>query len=487
MSGPVRGPSRAASQVFRTQPEPSQPVANLLETVMLRRLSGCAGLVSLLALGMSSPVLAAGANAYRQTILVANDAKYQPTALVDPNLVNPWGIALRPPGAGGHFWTSNAGTGTTTTYIGDVPGLPLYQDGLKVVPIVTSAYDRMPFETGADGIAQVTGQVYNAASDYVGQPAEFHVSGPAINYSNGSAYGTDSGAAKFIFVTQDGTINAWRTKTDPGMLEAVVIKDYSQSASIVPGTQIPGQRRPGFNGVAITTDRWTTDASGNKVADNRLYVADFANGHILTFDNQWNDISERTPFARPADLSETWMPFNVQVLGDGRVYVAWTENSLEIDEPTEEVAGPGLGRIVAYDRDGTLLQDYREHALLNNPWGMVIAPEDFGAFGGDLLVANFGDGTVVAYDRQTGEEKGYLRDEAGEIIVIDGIWGLTFGNGVHLGQANHLYFTAGPDEERDGLFGKLELASAPVPEPSRYAMLLAGLGLVGVALRRRVH
>lgn len=115
-----------------------------------------------------------------QTNLVSSHAKYNPTAMVDENLVNPWGIALRPPGAGGHFLTSNAGTGTTTTYIGDVPGLQLYQDGLKVVPIVTAALDKDLLNVqAADGVTQVTGQVYNAASDHAGQPAEFFVSGPA--------------------------------------------------------------------------------------------------------------------------------------------------------------------------------------------------------------------------------------------------------------------------------------------------------------------
>ncbi len=447
-------------------------------------------LISALSLLFSANAFSAGANAYEQTILVANDAKYNPTFMVDPYLVNPWGIALRPPGAGGHIWTSNAGTGTTTTYIGDVyrsiiggADIPMYQDGLKVVPIVTSSWDNQLYETGSDGIAQVTGQVYNAASDFAGQPVEFFVQGPAINYSNGTAYGNDAGAAKFIFVTQDGTINAWRTKTDPGMLEAVVVKDYSEASTIVPGTQTPGQRRPGFNGVAMTVDHWTTDGSGNPVADNRLYVADFANGNIMTFDNQWNDISASTPFARPADLSETWMPFNVQVLGDDRIYVAWTENSLEIDEPTEEVPGPGIGRIVAYDRDGNVLQDYTDHALLNNPWGMVIAPEDWGAFGGALLVANFGDGTIAAYDVATGASLGYLKDADGNVISIDGIWGLTFGNGWSLGDADSLYFTAGPNEEADGILGRLTVT--PVPEAETYAMMLSGLGLVGFAAARR--
>lgn len=411
---------------------------------------------------------AAGSNAYTQTNLVANRAEFNPTSLVDPYLVNPWGIALRPPGAGGHIWTSNAGTGTTTTYIGDVNGLPLYQDGLKVVPIVTSARDMDLVQTGSDGIANVTGQVYNAASDFAGQPVEFRVSGPAINYSNGTPYGIDNGSAKFVFVTLDGTVNAWRTKTDPGMLEAVVVKDYSNIDFAAQGLR----NRPGFTGVAMTTDK----------ADNRLFVADFSNGRVQSFDNQWTEITAQTPFARPAGLSATYAPFNVQQLADGRIYVAWAENALEIDDPTEEVPGAGLGRIAAYDREGKLLQDYSAHSLLNAPWGMAIAPDSFGAFAGALLVANFGDGTIAAYDVASGAELGYLRDADGNVISIDGIWGLTFGNGVALGDAKALYFTAGPNEERDGLFGRLNVQA--VPEPSTYAMWLAGLGLLAGARRR---
>ncbi|WIV99495.1 hypothetical protein [Kinneretia aquatilis] len=101
------------------------------------------------------------------------------------------------------------------------------QDGLKLVPIVTSARDRDPFSTGSEGVVQVTGQVYNAASDVAGQPLEFKVSGPAVNYNNGQSAGVIEGSSKLVFVTMDGTINAWRSGTNPDMLEAVVVKDYS--------------------------------------------------------------------------------------------------------------------------------------------------------------------------------------------------------------------------------------------------------------------
>lgn len=392
----------------------------------------------------------AGQSAYIQTNLVANKASYNPTFRVDPDLVNGWGIALRPPGAGGHIWISNAGTGTTTTYIGDANGQPLHQDGLKVVPIVTSARDLDPVQTGSDGIAQVTGQVYNASSDLPGQPVEFYVEGPAIDYNTNADVGIDAGSAKFIFVTLDGTINAWRTKTNPGMLEAVIVKDYSQQAFSY-----------SFTGVAMTVDPYTLDAFGSPVVDNRLYVADFGNGQVLTYDNQWNDITDPTKFQRPAGLPATYRPFNIQVLADNRIYIAWAENSLEIDEPSEEIPGPGFGRIAAYDRDGNLLQDFPQHDLLNAPWGMAIAPYNFGDFSNALLVANFGDGTIAGYDIATGAELGYLRDAKGDVISVDGIWGLTFGNGVSLGDLDALYFTAGPDEERDGVFGSLRLAPAP--------------------------
>ena len=132
------------------------------------------------ALGLLTPSAKAQTNVYSQKVLIANRTGFEDGALIDPHMINAWGIALRPPGAGGHFWISNAGTASTSTYIGDAHGEPLHQDGLKIV------YLDGPLISYEDGIANVTGQVYNAASDFPDQPVEFPVSGPASNLSKGS-------------------------------------------------------------------------------------------------------------------------------------------------------------------------------------------------------------------------------------------------------------------------------------------------------------
>jgi uncharacterized protein (TIGR03118 family) len=408
---------------------------------------------------------------FDDTILVANDARYAPTVMVDPNLVNPWGIALRPPGIGGHIWLSNAGTGTTTTYIGDVGGKALYQDGLKVIPIQVGA--------GWDGVtpAQVTGQVYNAASDIAGQPAEFWVSGAAADWRTGQPVpvGTISGPSKFVFVTLEGTINAWRSGTNPGMTEALVVKDMSGAYAQQQGLAYT----PVLTGVAMTTDAYKV-VGGKAVADNRLYVTDFANDRVMVFDNQWNDISHQVQFQRPADLQTEFAPFNVQVL-DGQIYVAYAQTELPW-EPGEPVRAVAAGRVVAYDRDGNIVQDFADQLPMNAPWGLAIAPSSWGALGGKLLVGNFGDGSIAAYDRATGTFVDFLRDAKGQVIHIDGLWGLTFGNGVALGDANALYYAAGPRLEEDGLFGRLTVSA--VPEPQALALMLAGMAVLIIRRRR---
>jgi uncharacterized protein (TIGR03118 family) len=380
-------------------------------------------------------------NVYTQKILVANRPGFGDDALIDKHLINPWGIALRPPGAGGHIWISNAGSLSTSTYVGDARGVPLHQDGLKIV------FLDGPLISYEDGLANVTGQVYNAASDFPGQPIEFPVSGPASDLSGAAPapIGTIAGAAKFVFVTTDGTINAWRSSTKESMNTAVIVKDYSDHGR----DQIRGQAHlSAFTGVAMSAEAQAT---------NRLYVADFENKIVRVIDNRWTDITSSVPFARPADLPEEFSPYNIQLLGR-RLYVTYAVIDYGADEPAKEAPAPGAGRVVAYDLDGRVVQRFADAGRLNSPWGLAIAPEHFGPLAGALLVGNFGDGTIAAFDPGSGAFLDHLRDAAGKPIVIDKLWGLAFGNGVSLGDADSLYFTAGPNFEQDGVFGRLRYA-----------------------------
>ena len=377
-------------------------------------------------------------NVFSQKILVANRPQLAPDALIDPHLINPWGIALRPPGAGGHIWISNAGNLSTSTFVGDVHGTPLRQDGLKIV------FLEGPLISYEDGLANVTGQVYNAASDFPGQPVEFPVSGPASNLSSGvpAPIGTVTGSAKFVFVTTDGTINAWRASTAESMDRAVLVKDYSDHGR----DQVRAlPHLPAFTGVAM---------SASKGAGNRLYVADFQNAMIRVLDHRWDDITAKIRFERPLGIPANFSPYNIQLL-NGRLYVAFAAVDVDAEEPATDVPAPGAGHVVAYDLDGRIVKEFADAGRLNSPWGLAIAPASFGPFGGALLIANFGDGTIAAFDAATGVFRDCLRDRTGTPITIDKIWGLAFGNGVSLGDADSLYFTAGPNEEQDGIFGRL--------------------------------
>jgi len=388
---------------------------------------------------------------YVQTNLVANKAEYHPQ-IVDESVHDAWGIALRPPGAGGHIWISNATKGTSTEYIGDVPGNPLHQDGLKVVGL-----DQPGFTD--HGYAFVTGQAYNSASDVPGQPEEFHVAGPADNHKTSPAQsipGGFSGSAKFVFVTEDGCINAWSANTAVAMSSAPVVINYSKTAPA-----LPSRANCVFTGVALTNNAFNTDAYA-KAGGNHLFATDIRNNVIRVFDNKWQDVTSTFHFQTPETVGRLH-PFNILDLG-GHLFVAYADFDPESDEGQEQILGAGLGHVVEYNEDGTLVKDFHTHGVLNAPWGMAIAPASFGTFANDLLVANFGDGTISAFDLASGDFVGYLRDPDTKIISIDGLWGITFGNGVSLGDANALYFTAGPNNEEDGLFGRLNPRGGQVPK-----------------------
>jgi len=402
-------------------------------------------------LAISVPIHAAG---YRQTNLVASTDAYG-ASIVDPTLINAWGIAIRPAGFGGHFWVESNGAGTTNQFIGDVGGTPLYSDDLRLVTVPGPAI------APAASIGTPTGVVFNPGT-------QFKITQGSITES-----------AKFIFATDTGTVSAWteRKNTDGSF-------DRPTFAKLMVDRSSAGAH---YFGIALSPD------------NDRIHVANFgANAGIQTFDSNFSEMGTPTAFANPFSASATtkpgdYAPFNIQALTgpDGtNLFVPYAKTQEDPERPGqilggEEASGAGLGRLAEFDASGALLHTWDDHGLLNAPWGVAFAPDDFGAYSGKLLVGNFGDGTIVAFDPATHQAIDYLRDEQGHVISIDGLWGLQFGNGASLGRADALYFAAGPLGETEGLFGRLE--AAPVPEPETWAMFTAGLLFLGWNARRRMH
>jgi uncharacterized protein (TIGR03118 family) len=240
--------------------------------------------------------------------------------------------------------------------------------------------------------------------------------------------GMQSGPARFIFATESGVIAGW-------------------SPAVPPATQARvGNSNPdaSYKGLAI---------SGNPA--DRLYAADFRNARVAVFGPTFNPIVDPDAFVDPM-LPDGYAPFGIQNIG-GKIFVAYAKQD---EDGEEEVAGHGLGFVDAFDTSGNLLGRVAQHGQLNAPWGLAQAPADFGRFSGDLLVGNFGDGEINAYEMQSNgfHFRGTLRDADNKPIAIDGLWALQFGKGqlTNNGPTNTLFFTAGPDEETHGLFGTIK-------------------------------
>jgi uncharacterized protein (TIGR03118 family) len=273
-------------------------------------------------------------------------------------------------------------------------------------------------------------------------PGDGSVTGQAFNGTTG--FNSDL----FLFVSEDGTISGWR-----GAL--------GTTAEVL---QLPSDAY--YKGAALAT------ISGNSY----LYAANFHSGNI--------DILKGTPGApdlaaklTDPGLPSGFAPFNIQLLG-GKLYVAYAMQGSGKDEQ----AGPGLGFVSVFDTQGNFLSRVASMGTLNAPWGLAIAPPSFGSFAGDLLVGNFGDGTINAFNLANNTFVGQLAGRDGNPLVIDGLWGLTVGNGGSAGSSDRIYFSAGPGDESHGLFGVI----ASVPEPS--SIVLFSLGLLSLAIfgsRRR--
>lgn len=364
-------------------------------------------------------------NNYLATNLVASSAAYDP-AIVDPSMVDAWGLANRPAGKGGHIWVAANKTGTSLEYVGDVGGTPLNQQDLKVISVPGSPDTDPGAPANATQLGQPTGVIFNTAS---------------------TRFVVDQGVmklpAKFIFAGQDGTISAWTEQANPN----------GSTTQLAWATRVvdDSEQKAQYFGLAITPDQ------------TRLLVADFGDQPgIKSFDADWKSIPTEgfeNPFLKGAVKPNSLLPWNVTTIGD-HVYVSFAEvgaDETNSKAPSigEENHAAGAGRIVEYNNDGSLVKVLDDKGSLDAPWGVSIAPPGFGKLAGDLLIANFGDGTISAFDAQ-GKFVDYVRGSDGKPLVNAGIWALLPGNGVSLGDAAAVYFTAGPDAEQEGVFGRID-------------------------------
>ncbi len=238
-----------------------------------------------------------------------------------------------------------------------------------------------------------------------------------------------SGPGRFIFAGEDGTISAWAPNVD--QTNAVLAVDNSAGHSV-------------YKGLALA-------ANGQ---GNFLYAADFHNARVDVFDGAFHRISLAGGFVDPK-LPAGYAPFGIQNL-QGDLYVSYAKQDADAQD---EVAGKGLGLVNVFDANGKLIRRVATGGRLNAPWGLAMAPADFGRFSNALLVGNFGDGRISAFDARTGEFLGQLRGPDGRRLAISGLWAIAFGNGFASQPTGTLFFTAGPNDEANGLYGRIDPAA----------------------------
>lgn len=293
----------------------------------------------------------------------------------------------------GFVWVANNGSATSTLYDGN--GVP--QTLVVAIP------------PGSAGPSSPTGIVFN------GSPG-FQVTQNGV-----------SGASAFVFASENGTLSGWSPAVNRN--NAVLAVDTGAAGAV-------------YKGLAIASF----------AGANHLYAADFRNGRVDVYDATWNRVSlPGGAFADP-NLPAGYAPFGIQAIG-GRIYVAYAQRAAG---SSEETKGAGLGVVDVFDAGGALVRRLVTGGALNAPWGLAMAPANFGGASNMLLVANFGDGKINAYNADTGAFAGTLMRADRSPIVIDGLWGIAFGNGVNNQPANTLFYTAGPGDEAHGLYGRID-------------------------------
>jgi uncharacterized protein (TIGR03118 family) len=290
-------------------------------------------------------------------------------------------------------WVSDNGADVAT----------LYRGGLKKTPV-----SAVPLVVGIPG-GEPTGQVFNPTSGFVVKS------------------GMASGPAAFIFASESGNITGWNSNVPPP----------PPSTQAQPAASTPDAV---YKGLAMAS------TGGNTY----LYATDFHHNRIDVFDSSFKPATLSGNFTDP-NLPAQFAPFGIQAFGNTLLVTYAMQDAAAHDD----VAGPGNGFVDVFNSNGDFVRRLISRGALNSPWGLAIAPSGFGAFSHALLVGNFGDGTIHGYDPSSGRFLGTLRGKHGQPIQNDGLWGLRFGNGV-AGESRTLLFTAGLNDEADGLFGEIQ-------------------------------
>lgn len=342
-----------------------------------------------------------------------------------------------------------------TNLVSDIPGVAEFTDPGLVNPwgIVASGTSPFWISDNNSGLSTLyTGTGSKVALTVTIPPPTGQV-GPAA--PTGIVFNSTSGfdGAHFIFDTEDGTLSSWASGSS-----AILRVDNSSSGAVYKGLTI-----------------------ANNGSGTFLYATNFNAGTVDVFNSSFTQTTLSGSFTDPS-LPAGYAPFNIEKIGSD-LYVTY---ALQDAAKHDDVAGLGNGFIDEYDLNGNLIKRVASNGPLDSPWGMAIAPTGFGPFGGDLLVGNFGDGMIDAYDLSTDTLAGTLDYQNGNPVTIQGLWGLDFGNGASSGSVNNLYFTAGiPGSgmiEDHGLFGNL--VNVPDSGSTQIMLAVVVLGFIGLRSRR---
>jgi len=329
----------------------------------------------------------------------------------DPNLQNAWGLAFAP---GGPFWVNDNNAGLSTLYLGD--GTIVDFPGTKMPFAVVIPG---PNGSGPGFQAALTGIVWNPTNG-------FAVTDPKT--------GTKL-ASNFIFDTEDGTISAW----------AFGLSDKTHAILVIDNSSVPNA----VDGAVYKGLAFGTNATGNFI-----FATNFRAGTVEAYDQNFNLTKLGGSFTDP-NLPAGFAPFGIRNI-DGDLFVTYAKQD---GTKHDDVEGAGSGFVDVFDTDGHLLRRFATRGSLNSPWGVTRSPYDFGQFSGDVLIGNFGNGKINVYDSH-GQFLDELEGANGKAIVIDKLWTLSFGGGA-VSSPDMLYFTAGPNGEKGGLFGTITPATAP--------------------------